>query len=263
MLTRACTAVVLTTVLSGAVPAAAHTTTDTHSTGTVVQPVTDTARTASPAEVFLVSTLYRRHETVAAYDLDVLRTLITRIEPHVLVLDVTPTELATAVPHGSKVEYSEVIFPLLRQNDYRVYAGEPDEPLFSEIVQPVAARRERLAGSDPDRMAAWRSYDSALHDLLGRIWHGPADVNGALTDRAMQTRQHLEATVFGPADQGAFDRWNGHFASVILHAASENPGRRILVLVGVQNRFWLHDALQSERSVRLVDIETWLRSGAG
>jgi hypothetical protein len=210
------------------------------------------------ADVFVVSTLYRRHETVAAYSLDALGALIADIDPHVLVLDVTPAELAAHDVHASKIEYRDLVFPLLRSTEYRVYPAEPDEPLFSEIVQPVAARRATMQRTDPDRMDAWRAWDAATYDLLAQMWHGPGDVNGPFTDSVMRTRHAIEIALFGAADRQDHERWNAHYASVVRRAVSDNPGRRILVLVGVQNRHLLLAALMDDSALRLVDIPSWL-----
>jgi hypothetical protein len=54
---------------------------------------------AAPADVFVLATLYRRHQSTPAYDHPRLRALIERIAPEVVVLDVSPRELRDqAVP---------------------------------------------------------------------------------------------------------------------------------------------------------------------
>jgi hypothetical protein len=58
---------------------------------------------ADKAQVFVVATLYKRHESVPAYDLATLRKVILAIKPEVLVLDITPDELKNEkVWDGSK-----------------------------------------------------------------------------------------------------------------------------------------------------------------
>src|SRR5690606_23879448 len=69
------------------------------------------AQQATPAEVFVVSTLYRRHAEVPAYGHDSLRAIIERIRPTAVVLDVSPRELREQAVHPSKAEYPQVIFP--------------------------------------------------------------------------------------------------------------------------------------------------------
>jgi hypothetical protein len=77
-----------------------------------------TEETRSPGvlkrpEVFVISTLYKRHETMPAYGFAELRDLILKIDPDVFVLDVTPKEIREQKVWVGKVEYPEVIFPLI------------------------------------------------------------------------------------------------------------------------------------------------------
>src|SRR5262245_37575295 len=44
-------------------------------------------------ELFVLATLYTRHKSVAVYDPPALRKIILAIDPEVMVLDVTPSEL--------------------------------------------------------------------------------------------------------------------------------------------------------------------------
>jgi hypothetical protein len=98
-----------------------------------------TALAEARTEIFVLGTLYTRHETTPAYDLKTLRRIILDIGPDVLVVDCTPTEVREQKVHPSKVEYPDAIFLLARERAYKVYAAEPDEPLFSEIVRPSSA----------------------------------------------------------------------------------------------------------------------------
>lgn len=102
------------------------------------------AATVAPAEadtaaaqVFVVGTLYGRHANVSAYDHAALRRVIDAIDPEALVLDVSPNELARREVSPGKQEYVRVIFPWIDAHPVPVYAGEPGQPLFDEIVQSV------------------------------------------------------------------------------------------------------------------------------
>ena len=52
----------------------------------------DATRSTS-AEVYVLGTLYKRHESVPIYSLEVLRKIVEQIRPDVLVLDCTPSEV--------------------------------------------------------------------------------------------------------------------------------------------------------------------------
>ena len=110
--------------------------------------------TSDRSQVFVLGTLYKRHEAVPRYDLAALRRTISAIQPDALVLDVTPRELATRKVWPGKIEYPGVVFPLIDAGRYRVYAAEPDEPMFTEIVQSIVEANQAQGGP---RLI--RSYD--------------------------------------------------------------------------------------------------------
>lgn len=220
---------------------------------------------SSPArsDVFVLATLYHRHDSTPAYDHATLRRLIERIRPEVVVLDVSPRELRDRTVHPSKQEYPAVIFPLLREHGYRAYAGEPDEPEFSTIVQRLGGALRTFRTAHAAVAAADRGYEDATFRALAQLWRTPADVNGAVTDRLLAARRAYQDQVAGPAVAEAWRRWNEHAVAVVRRARRENPGKRILVLIGVENCAQLRPALGALPELRLVDMEQWLRRNAG
>ena len=211
------------------------------------------------SEVYVLATLYGRHATTPAYGHAELRRIITAISPAVVVLDVSPGELRDQRVHPSKAEYPEVIFPLVRERGWRAYPGEPDEPEFGEIVGRLGrALREFRAGS-PEAAQADKDYEEAVWAALARSWGSPADVNGAVTDQVLQARRSYQDRMAGPDVADAWRRWNDHAAAMVVRAAAENPGARILVLIGVENCGTLRRTLAARRDIRLVDVESYLR----
>lgn len=217
---------------------------------------------AEQAQVFVLGTLYKRHEAVARYDLATLRHTLAAIRPDALVLDVTPNELSTRKVWPGKIEYPAVIFPFIDAGRYRVYAAEPDEPMFSEIVQSIIGENRALERAHPDVSEGLKRFADATYGALYAAWQSPADVNSEVTDRVMAGKQALESRLAGPVRGRAGERWNRHVLDVILKAVRENPGRRVLVLVGVENRYWFVDHLRDLPEVDPVNLETWLRQHA-
>jgi hypothetical protein len=210
-------------------------------------------------QVFVLGTLYKRHEAVPRYDLPALRRAITAIRPDALVLDVTPEELATRKVWPGKIEYPGVVFPFIDAGRYRVYPAEPAPPMFSEIVDSIAGAIETLAREQPDVSAGLQRFKDATYGALYASWQSPADVNSEMTDSVMAGKQALESRLVGPAMLDGGERWNRHVLDVIRTAARENRGRRVLVLVGIENRHWFMDHLRDESDVELIDMEAWLR----
>jgi hypothetical protein len=220
------------------------------------------AQAQAPAEIYILATLYQRHATTPAYSHDSLRQIVQRIKPDVVVLDVSPNELQAQTVHPSKAEYPEVIFPLVRSEQIRAYPGEPPEPVFSEIVSQLGAELKRFQAESPASAAADRAYTTASYAALAELWRSPADVNGRVTDALLHARRGYQDRLAGAKVAEAWQRWNDHAAGMVRTAATEHPGKRVLVLIGVENCGLLRATLKEDSRIRLVDMEAWLRRGA-
>lgn len=218
------------------------------------------AKSTAQTGVFVVGTLYRRHEQVPAYSTEVLRRIIVAIKPDVLVLDVTPEELAEKKVHASKIEYPQTIFPLVETGDYAVYAAEPAKPMFDEITQGIGKAMKELSEKQPDVDQALDAQSDATYAALKLHWTSPAKAHDAVTATATSGKIRLRGALVGPVMDDADVRWNQHTADVALRAAQEHPGKRILVLTGVENRPFVSANLASAGAVDLVDMESWLKA---
>lgn len=117
------------------------------------------ARAGKKIEVFVLAALYKRLETTTTYDLLTLFRIILTIKPDTVVLDVTPDELSQEKVHPSKIEYPNVIFPLIKSEKYPAYAAEP---LFSEIVQSVGKGFQEFDKNHPDRAKASKQFNTRI-----------------------------------------------------------------------------------------------------
>lgn len=215
---------------------------------------------APRSEVFVVATLYGRHAGTPAYGHDTLGAIIERVAPSAVVLDVSPRELRDQTVHPSKAEYPEVIFPLVRERRWQAYAGEPDEPRFTEIVSRLGKSLAAFRESRPEAAALDRAHDEATYAALAEVWRTPAGVNGALTDHMLASRRRYQDHVAGPEVAEAWRLWNEHALSMVRRAVAENPGRRVLVLIGVENAGPLREALRRDSTLTLIDTEAFLRT---
>lgn len=210
-------------------------------------------------QVFVVSTLYKRHESVPAYDLETLRKVILAIKPDVFVLDVTPDELKNEKVWPGKIEYPGVIFPLMKELKVRAYGSEPKEPLFSELSGAATRAHKQLEETNPQAFQAMGRHRQATYDGLKIIWKSPADVNSAMTDTIIAGMMALEERIISEVAMSSQRRWDEHHVERILDAAKQNPGKRILVLVGIQSRCSINDQLKRNSQIDLVEMESWLR----
>jgi len=217
------------------------------------------ARAQGTSEVFVLATLYKLHSTTPGYSHDSLRQIIRRIDPDVVVLDVSPNELRTHTVAPSKAEYSQVIFPLVLAERYQAYPGEPEEPTFTEIVTSLGQELRRFRTEQPAIAQVDKAFDEAAFAALAQLWHTPADVNSAVTDQVLRSRREYQDRVAGPRVADAWRRWNAHALGMVRQARDAHPGKRILVLIGVENCGPLREALRQEPGIKLIDMEAWLR----
>jgi len=211
------------------------------------------------SEVFVLATLYRRHNTTPVYNLDTLKRIIRAINPDVFVLDVSPGELQQQQVHSSKIEYPAVIFPLVKEARRPAYAAEPPEPVFTEIVQAVIKARKHFDSTRQEAARSLEQFSVSLFNVLKFTWQTPADVNSARTDKALAGKRALEDQLIGPVDMDGDRRWTQQIVNITLQAARANPGKRVLVLIGIENCHGVRAALHTNNEIQLIDIEQWLR----
>lgn len=218
------------------------------------------AASAAGPQVFVLGTLYKKHDTIASYDLAALARVVEAIKPDVVVLDVNPTELAERKVFPGKIEYTQVIFPYIDARKIKAYAGEPPEPTFGQIVQAVIAIRDDLKRRNPDGAAAMAAYRDATYAALTALWNDAADANGAATEHVVAGLKSYEAAMLGPVEADSNRRWDGHAAAMTLTAVRENPGKRILQITGIENLPHVRAELRTNAQIDLVDMEAWIRA---
>lgn len=211
--------------------------------------------------VYLLGTLYQRHADSAAYGLVALKRAIGAIDPDVLVLDVSPDELEQRKVFPGKIEYTQVVFPLLEKKPALVtYAAEPGEPMYGEIVQSTIRAFDAFKAARPALSDALKRYTDSMYALLDASWRSPADAQSTTTGTALLARSQLVDALVGDVEADGRRRWNAHIAAVVVRAAREHPGRRVLVLTGIENRPHVEALLKAQDSVDLVDMAAWLRA---
>lgn len=210
------------------------------------------------AEVAVLATLHKLHAEVPAYDDAALKHSIERLAPDVLCIEVSPARYAARGPEANKVEYPAVVYPLVDARGYRVYPMEPAPPRDAEILQPYLAANRAFAEQQPAASKAFQAQTAALYDTLRLYWTSPARVNDAVTDAQMQAKHTLQAALVGEGERAGWEAWNGEFLATVSRAARENPGKRIVVLVGAEHGYWLRAALARTPGVRLLDTAALL-----
>lgn len=213
---------------------------------------------AQPAQVIVLVTLHRMHETVPGYSFDRLGQIIEQLKPDVLCVELQPEDLTARPDESTKREYPKVIYPLIDRYHYQVYALEPAEPTYSAIIKPYVAGAQIFQKEQPAMASAFDQYSKGLYAGLTAYWTSPARVNDATTDAQFTAKHALQQAMMGAAERTGWQRWNGEFLATITRAARENPGKRIVVTVGAEHGYWLRDHLADVSGVKLLDTASML-----
>ncbi|QPF73906.1 hypothetical protein G8A07_13915 [Roseateles sp. DAIF2] len=215
---------------------------------------------SGPAELFVISTLYSRHKLAPNYGLPALRRVVEAVKPDALVLDVTPTELRTRKVWPGKIEYLELIFPYLDATGAKAYASEPDEPLFTELSGGAGRAYKAFGDGNPVGAKALDALKAAAYQALAAGWASAADVNSERTDRMIAGLRELEEGLVGGEVGRLQEQWDRHHAERLLEVLREaQRGRRVLMLVGIESRYRVLEALKAAGGPEPVPTERWLR----
>lgn len=210
------------------------------------------------AEVAVLATLHKLHADVPAYSGEVLQASLLRLSPDVLCIEVRPDRYAQRAPELNKVEYPEVVYPLIDMHGYRVYPMEPAAPRFDEILGPYLAASRAFREARPIPAAAFWAHTDALYAALRAYWTTPSRVNDAVTDQQMRAKHALQGALIGDGERAGWEAWNRQFLEVVERAAAENPGKRIVVLVGAEHAYWLRERLARHPGMRVLDTAALL-----
>jgi hypothetical protein len=213
-----------------------------------------------PAQVAVLATLHQLHATTPAYSYDVLGQVIERLQPDVLCVELQPDDLQRRPAEATKQEYARVVYPLIDRHHYRAYAMEPAEPAYSDILTPYIQAGQDFSVREPEQAEAFSRYSDGAYIGLQTYWTSPARVNDAVTDSVLRAKHELQQALVGEGERTGWERWNRQFLGVILQAAKENPGKRIVVLVGAEHGYWLRGHLAQATGVQLLDTAELLQA---
>jgi len=69
----------------------------------------------------------------------------------------------------------------------------------------------------------------------------------------LRSNTHSSTDSTEPQEEQGWEGWNQYFLQQIIRAAKQNPGKRIVVIVGVEHGYWLREHLRKQDGVKLLD----------
>ena len=219
------------------------------------------AHSATPpaSQVVVLCALHQMHEEASYYTYADLSAAIERLRPDVLAVELTPADLKARTEQKNKREYQNSVYPLLQRHSWTAVALEPEDPRRSELIGMLRETEESLRQTSPQKDEAFQTYADDLYKYLFSQWHSPADVNAPWTDHLFAVKHKFQHDLYGSKEEQGWEGWNQHFLDQIVAAANQNPGKRIVVVVGVEHGYWLREHLRLQAGVEVLDTESLLR----
>jgi len=214
---------------------------------------------ARDSEVFILGALHGLHEKEDSFSYEALGQVIRAIKPDVILLEVTPEELAGKIETKGRPEYPKVIWPMLASGGPTAIAMEAAQPLYGELTGDAGKRWGAFAKQHPAESAALTRYGESTTDVLLVRWKSVADTQDEATDALGRARNRLNAALVAGSDAGQM-RWDAVMVDAAKTAIAANPGKRVLVLGSYRNRYMFVDELSRLRGVTLVDMRNWLEA---
>jgi hypothetical protein len=210
--------------------------------------------------VFVIGSLHGLHETEQGFGFDVLKRILEKAAPHVIVVEARPDELTNRSATPGRPEYPRVVWPLLSEQQIEAIPMEPGGTLFTELTSGVKDIASEHARRDSSGVAFWSRYQTAFAKTLVAHWSSAADVHDDTTADMCRAFYLVQAATFGDAFKSIQDRWDDFMTMRALEAVRRHPERRIVVLASYRNRHRFVDILRAAVPERVVSMQKWLAS---
>lgn len=209
---------------------------------------------AAPAagrnEVIVLGMIHGRHRSSSAYGLDVVKDILRRIDPDVVLVEIPPDRFeraaaefrATGAITEPRVrvfpEYTHALFPLTREMDFEIV------PCAAWTAAMANDRKTKLERFKTERADDYGEMIAARREMNRRLERAGLDANprgihtaryDAIVERGMEPYARLFNDALGP---GGWDNINAAHWRLIERALDARRGRsqRIVITFGAWHK---------------------------
>ncbi|WP_462248717.1 hypothetical protein [Ekhidna sp.] len=222
-------------------------------------------------EVLVLGLIHGGHLTQQEFSTDILREMITTIDPDLILAEIPPdrfpkamqTYEETGVVNESRVarfpEYVDVIIPLTKTMDFKII---PTAAWTEEMADDRLAKM-RAIRDNPDRYNDWQTYGYAkylsdsIKEASGRQFD-PYWINSDAYDNAAEVALSVYNDLFNEElGLGGWDNINKAHYSYIEKALDEyaNQSKRIVITYGAGHKGWFLRELRKRDDIKLINLE--------
>ena len=221
-------------------------------------------------EVIILGTLHSGHLKQKAYNLKVLKEIITTINPDIVLAEIPPDRFYIAQnewKRNKKIreerviqfpEYTDVVFPLSDKLNFEII------PVSAWTEQMAETREQKLyeISNDPDRQDDWEAYLLAKEKSADAIeakgnGYDPLWINsteyGDLLEIELKVYNQLFNDELGDGGWESIKKAHYSFIKKALDRF-ESKSKKILIIFGAGHKSWLRKALSKTKTIKLIDL---------
>ncbi|MEO9870735.1 hypothetical protein [Ekhidna sp.] len=228
-------------------------------------------KTDNRNEVLVLGLIHGKHLTEQEFSTDVLKDLIIKIDPDIILTEIPPdrfqkairTYEETGVVNESRVarfpEYVDVIIPLTKEMNFTII------PTAAWTEEMANARLEKMRAirDDPNRYDDWQAYGLArlksdsIKEASGRQFD-PYWINSDAYDEAGEVALNVYNDLFNEElGLGGWDNINEAHYAYIEKALDQhtNQAKRIVITYGAGHKGWFLRELRKRKDIKLIGLE--------
>jgi hypothetical protein len=210
-------------------------------------------------KIVILGVLHSFHNQVPSFSLEHLQSAIEKIKPDVLCVELMQSEVISDKKQSYKIEYN-VILPYAKKNSVKVVGLDPEEPLFSKMVDSYIENQKGFAKRSPSESKIQDIYQTQLFDfLIKEHWTSIDKTQSVITNTLFQLKHRFQEELMGQEEKNGWNKFNEYYANIISTEAKKNPGKIVLVTIGLEHVYWLKTNLGKDAAFTLVDTESLLR----
>lgn len=214
--------------------------------------------------IIILGTIHIDKESSPAYAKK-LGELIEEIKPDAIYTELSAEQLDGTADIETKPEYADVILPYVKKSGIPAVPVQPHTDAGKQMEEEKEAILDRIEQHQWLRVvwefsSQWEEY---MYAKLIPLLDDPNAIEKLQLTEI--DKLHIEPwfEVLGryfPEYITLWEKWNEHFLEKIRDALKAHEGKRILITVGLNHKYWLMDKLTGSDNMDVFDLQKFRES---